>query len=324
MLLRLLTLGALAIGASPAPSDGYRIEGVVVNGTQGDVPVDGAEVILRAGEDGALLPVAKTTTDRQGHFTFDQLPVQPGLVYRAGVNRQGIHYPGPRLVPAYGTERVRVTAYDTSATSPLVAELHELDIQVETGVMTVKETLVVSNPTRTTYVGEPASGGAPVTLSLHIPAGYERVTFADEFHGRNFNVLEGLVVTDIPWTPGKRELHYTYRLPVEESKRALERSLDLPASLVRVRVRGENSDKVTCNLPRAAGSEAGAVLFESAAGRLAAGHCVSIQFSQLTTPWIAYARWTAVGVLAVLILGTAIVLRSPLGTRLARRFASGL
>ncbi len=103
-----------------------------------------------------------------------------------------------------------------------------------------QETLVVRNPSRATYVGD-ASAGFATTLALGIPESFERVTFHREFFGRRFHVVNGRLVTDVPWTPGERTLKFTYYLPMTESRYALARPLDLPCSGVRVRVRGADA-----------------------------------------------------------------------------------
>ncbi len=307
MIPQLLTLAVCALGTCLARVDAQRLEGVVVNGSQGGVPVAGAEVVLRAGEEGTVIPVAQTITDQNGRFVFDNLPIEQGLIYLAGANRHGIHYPGTRFRAAPGVlAPVRLTVFDAvGSPSPLVAVRHEIDIEVKPGVLEISETLVVSNPTLTAYVGETRGDAPPETLVLQIPGEFERVTFASEFHGRNFRLADGRLTTSLPWPPGKRELKFTYHLPAEGGRHTLERPLDLPCSLARVRVRGENADRVKCDLPRVASPDRDAVVFESSGTTLAAGHAIWVQFGNLATPWIVYARWTALAIFGGAVLATA-------------------
>ena len=123
-----------------------------------------------------LLPVATTVTDQHGHFVFDNLAVEPGLVYLPGVNRHGVHYPGPRvpLDEVHDSPRALDGLSTAVATpSPLVVARHEIDIQVKTGVVEITETVLVINPTLTTYVGQATSDSPPRTLSLWIPDRFE-------------------------------------------------------------------------------------------------------------------------------------------------------
>lgn len=290
--------------------NGQRIEGTVVNGSRGRVPMPGVEVILRAGEAGALAPVAKTISDGNGNFVFESVPAQTDFVYVPGANHQSIHYPGtPISKDAY--TRFVVEVFDTvTSPSPLVADRHELDIRVKSGVLEIEETILVNNPTMTTYVGAAEDDGGITTLSLFIPDGTERVTFASEFHGRRFQVGDKRLVTAIPWTPGKRELKFSYSLPVESGRKRLERKLDLPCSTVTVRVHGDIDGDIDCNLAALSDGPADTHTFTSSGSLLPAGFAITVQLGELPVPWIVKARWAALAVLAVLIVGTTVVLRS--------------
>jgi hypothetical protein len=304
MICSLITTALFAISPTIVADDGQRLEGIVVNGTHDEVLVTGAEVVLRAGSDAALEPVAKTVTDRDGRFVFDNLPVEPGLIYLPGANHDGIHYPGGRFRSPLATPAtpVKLTVFDAlAAPNPLVAERHEIDVQVKTAVLTITETLVVHNPSLTTYVGAAGGDSPHETLALAVAPGFERVTFASEFHGRRFKVVDQRLVTDIPWTPGKRQLEFTYNLPLQA---VFERRLDLPSSLVRVCVRGEHTESVRCNLPRATATAADALVFESANAELGAGHKITLELNSVSAPWIVNARYGALAVLGGLIVVT--------------------
>src|SRR5688572_9993469 len=109
-------------------NESRQIAGVVVNGSLDQTPSARAEVVLRAGQNGEFIAVAKTVTDAHGQFLFDDLPADPEIVYIPGANRQGIHYPGPRmrLQPGAKAPPVKLTTYDAvTSPSPLVAERHE-------------------------------------------------------------------------------------------------------------------------------------------------------------------------------------------------------
>lgn len=297
MLLSLVLLTAVA-GA-----DAMSIEGVVENGTAGGTPVAGTEVVLRGGKDGGLIPIAQAVTDDRGHFLFANLSAEPGMVYLPGANRQGVHYPGPRLRPEAGASaRVKITVYDAvAAPSPLVAERCDIEVRADGGVLEVTESLLVSNPTLTTFVG----GTSPATtLKLRIPDGYDVVTFAGEFFGRRFAVADKGLTTDMPWLPGKFDLRYTYHLPVPDGQTTFERALDLPCSRVRIRVQSASADRVTCSLARAADAGDGSIVFESPPGTMAAGEQVRLTLGGLPTPWIRFGRWVALAVLVCLVLVT--------------------
>ena len=150
------TVTMCGVLAAPSTEQG-TISGVVVNGSaQGEV-VPGATVVLRAQNQGVLLPVMETTADEAGRFKFENLPVNGQLIFLPGANHQGIHYPGKRLRLNFaqpGAED-KITVYETVAEPcPLIAKRHEIDLRPEGGALRVTEMIVISNPTLRSYVGK--------------------------------------------------------------------------------------------------------------------------------------------------------------------------
>jgi hypothetical protein len=171
-------------------------------------------------------------------------------------------------------------------------------------VLVVTETILVANNSRQSYVGKETEAGVPpVTLRLSIPSQFEKVTFAKEFFGRQFQLNNERLETRIPWTPGERELKFTYRLPLEHRHWLLRRPLDLPTEQIRLWVLGESVD-VTCNLTASPTHQEDALLFESKGSLLPAGHTIEVQFGSLALSWIADARWWALGGLISLVSAT--------------------
>lgn len=291
-------------GLLPEPAG--IVQGIVVDSTNEDEPLAGVKVILRAGAGGELIPVAETETDRYGRFVFDHVPADPAIVYLPGANRETVHYPGPRvrLNAKNRIAHVKIATFDAVATpNPLVAKRHDFDVTVEGEVLKVTESLLLSNPTRTTYVGQPTGMGQPVTFWLSIPKDFDRVTFHREYFGRRFLVIDHRPVTDIPWLPGERELRFTYHVPLAESEGRFHRPLDVPTSDVRVRVRGADAGQVSCNLPRAQAAD-GELLFASAGEGLPIPFTLAIEFGALPFPWMQYARWGALVVIIALVAAT--------------------
>jgi hypothetical protein len=299
----------IAVGCSlSAPADGgATVEGLVVNGSRGMATVPGAVVVLRAEHQGAMTPVAQTTADAGGRYRFEQLSFPDGVVCLPGANHQGIHYPGRRVTIGSRTAATdqNVVVYETVADpSPLVTVRHEIEVRPETGVLEVTETIQVANRSLQSYVGrEIVAGEPPATLRLSIPPQFEKVTFFKEFFGRQFQLNRERLETQIPWTPGERELKFTYRLPIEHQHWVFRRPLDLPTEQVRIRVFGQSSD-VTCNLAASPTHQEDAIIFESQGTLIPAGHTIEVQFGSLPVAWTAAARWWALGGLAGLICAT--------------------
>lgn len=298
-----IALGMAFVGQ--LDSDIGTISGIVVNGSQGGVPCGDTEVVLRCRIDGQFVPVAQTVTDRDGRFRFQDLPVGADCLYLPGASRDDVHYPGPRvqLTAARSDITVKLQVHDSVAEpNPLVIERHEITIQPEPGVLKVTESILVHNPTLLTYVGQANGDDAtPVTLRLAIPPDFDRTTFHKEFYGRRFSLEAGKLVTTVPWTPGDRELQFTYTLRNEKGSRLWERPLDLPCNHVRVRVDHDNPEEVTCNLTPSSEKNSSRMIFESRETTLPAGYVVRVQLGHLPKPWMAYARWAALAILIGLV-----------------------
>ena len=306
-LLNIVLASCLALPGQVPQSNG-SIEGVVLNATGGNTPAGGAEVMLRLRVEGQFLPVAQTTADENGKFRFKELYVGRDWIYLPGANRHEIHYPGKRveLTPASPNARIELEVCDSVATpNPLVIRKHEIEIRPESGAVRVTETILVDNPSKTCYVGKAVGEGAePVTLRLSIPSDFERTTFHKEFFGRRFRLVDGKLVTSIPWTPGEREVKFTYWLANSEKTFQWQRPVDLPCDDVRIVVRAKDPDEVACSLDRdsvepdeAANARMMAVTFLSDGDKLPAGHVLQVELGRLPLSMMAYGRWAALAIL---------------------------
>lgn len=302
-----LLLLAGSAWAGQLPTVEGAISGQVVNRSfEKPVPC-AATVVLCVRTAGQLVPCRETTADAQGRFCFDHLPVGDRYMYVAGANREGVHYPGPRVILSTTEPRtvVELGVHDAVAQpNPLVIRHYDILICPEPGAVRVTESLLIDNPTSTCYVGEAAAAGAePVTLKLSIPADFERATFREEFYGRRFYVTDAKVATSIPWPPGQRELRFTYVLPNAQSHRVWERSLDLPCDKVCLRVHTARPDEVACELPAGPTEAKAEVAFQSQGRTLPSGHVLRVTLGRLPVPWMVYARWLAAGSLGILVAG---------------------
>jgi hypothetical protein len=299
----LATLVALSGPSNPVAVPG-SIRGVVVNASRDMRPVPGAEIVLRVRLDGEFVVAAEGVADELGRFVFDDIPADSGYIYLPGANCEGIHYPGPRVQLSSQMPHARLTlkVHDTvSDPSPLVIRRCDIAIQPETDALRVTETLLIENPGAETYVGIPArEGGRAATLRLSIPSDFRRTTFQNEFYGSQFTLIDGKLVTDIPWTPGQRELVFTYVLPNNDRQRVWERPLDLPCDRLHIDVHTDTPGEVSCNLSPAAGENNSTVGFESKGETLPAGHVVRIQLGRLPVSLAAYGRWIALALLGAL------------------------
>jgi hypothetical protein len=275
-------------------------------------PVAGAEVGLRVRLEGRFVLIAETTADAYGRFTFRQLPVGEDFEYLPGANRDGVHYPGPRvhLTRGHPAADVLLTVCDAvRSPSPLVARRHEILICPEPGLVKVSETILIDNPGSSSYVGQADDGQSqPITLRLSIPPDFQRTTFDQEFFGRHFSLADGKLVTSIPWTPGSRELKFTYVLANPKSRFHWDRPLDLPCSDLTLIIRTARPDEVSCNLDAKPLRHRDEVIFALGGRNLPAGQVIRVDLGRLPTPLMAYGPWLALAVLIGLVGSTGLIL----------------
>ncbi len=310
MISQLAITALLALLGQGNPGAG-SISGVVVNASQQDAPVGAAEVVLRVMIDGQFVIAAEGVADEQGHFLFDNIPADADYIYLPGANHDGIHYPASRvrLSPDGPHARIKLAIHETIADpSPLLLRHHHITIYPEADSIRVTEQLLIENPSLTTYIGHPQrEGGRATTLRLSIPSNFRRTTFDQEFYGRQFTLFEGHLVTDIPWTPGKRELTFTYVLPNGDRHRVWERPLDLPCDHLKIEVHTETPDEVSCNLALASSQTEGLVTFESTGDMLPAAQVVRLQLESTPFSLATHGRWLALAVLVGLIASTSLI-----------------
>ncbi len=305
----------LCIAASgQAPEQYGSIGGAVRNASRGDTPVAHADVMLRIQAEGQWAPFRETKSDADGRFFFPHLPLGMTYRYLPGANRDGVHYPGPamRLTTRNPHAIVALTVRDAVAEPcPLIVRRQRVSVHPEPGLLRVAESMLIENPSSTSYVGQPARpGGEPITLQLGIPADFAAVTFAEEFFGRRFAIVAGKLATGIPWTPGQRELKFSYVLRSDQRLRAWERRLDLPCEDFAVEVHAENPAEISCTLPKSAAKAGRVVAFWSAGQTLPAGQRIRVQFGRLPLPWSDYARWLSpVALLAMVSLAGYLMVR---------------
>jgi hypothetical protein len=291
--------------------DSGTIVGTVFNGSNEHAPVAGTGVILQVQQDGSFLPLAETTTDERGRFAFDGLPLSGDALYLVGATRDEVFHPGERvrLGPRHSAAEVNVIVFDAlTDPSPLVARRHDIVIHMQSNFLNVIETILVSNPSSYCYVG--GSGGTrPVTLRLQIPSNFEKVTFDKEFYGRRFSLVDGVLMTTVPWPPGERELKFTYVLPIESRYFVWDRPLELPCPDVRMSVVGSDSKSISSNLPSTQTADGGSLIFEHQGDSLPAGHTIRLTFGRLPVRFSTYGRWMALGALVTVVAVVGVAMR---------------
>jgi hypothetical protein len=308
-----LLLSPVVMGDAAARADTGVIRGLVVNGSLDQRPIQGAQVVLRARIQGAFTVVEATTTDSGGRFQFAELPVDGEIQYSPGAIQGEVLYPGPRLSLSTqnASAEVRIVAYEASTEpSPLVVQQHDITVRITADATEVTESMVIENRSKFCYVGQATDKpDRVVTLQLSIPPEFEKVTFEKEFFGRRFSLIDGKLLTGIPWPPGERRLEFTYAMPIDRKFPVWRRVVDLPCSKVNLTVHTKEPDNVRCNLKSERSVSDAMATFATTGGTLPAGHEIRLQVGRVPVPWRVYGRWVASGLLVTLIGGTSAVLR---------------
>jgi hypothetical protein len=206
----LVTLFPLAAGSLSA-----AIDGTVINRTTAQ-PQSGVSITLvKPGQQG-MKTIGTTQSDASGHFLFqnDEPGGGPQLLQ---ASYKGVNY-NKLMTPNIPTSNVELDVYEVTK-SPAVAHIAQRMMLIEPsmGQMSIGETVIVQNDTKTTYNNPdlgglrfflpPAANGqvrisAQGSQGMPIPRPAEKTEESDVFK------------VDFPIKPGETEFQVNYVLPV--------------------------------------------------------------------------------------------------------------
>jgi hypothetical protein len=191
------------------------IDGTVVNGSTGK-PQAGVEVtLLKPGAQG-MQQLGTTQSDAAGHFHFehDQPGGGPQLLQ---ANFKDVHY-NTLLTPNMPTTGVNLPIYNVTKSAEGTSEAqHLLVLQPSQSEIAVDETLIIDNPSKTTYSNNtegsmrfflppPANGQVRVSAigpeGMPLPQAPEKTAKANIYQ------------VNFPIKPGQTQFQLTYVLPV--------------------------------------------------------------------------------------------------------------
>ena len=196
-------------GAAPAALAG-TVDGTVKNGTTGKLSA-GTDVILIQLQ-GGMQPVAKTKTDAQGHYHFDnpQLGTAPMLVR---VVYRGVNYHEP-ITPGKTTADVEVFEPTTQPSAFSVAN-HALILQTNGNELMVGEEYMISNKTQPPVAFYREDG----SFNFNLPEGAE-FSQASAWGAANMPVVQGTIdkgkdkmAIAFPFRPGESGVRLAYKMP---------------------------------------------------------------------------------------------------------------
>ena len=186
------------------------VDGTVKNGTTGKLSV-GTDVILIQLQ-GGMQPVAKTKTDAQGHYHFDnpQLGAGPMLLR---VVYGGVNYHEP-LTPGKTTADVEVFEPTTKSDAFSVAN-HALILQTNGNELMVGEEYMITNKTQPPVAFYREDG----SFNFNLPDGAE-FSQASAWGAANMPVVQGTIdkgkdkmAIAFPFRPGESGVRLAYKMP---------------------------------------------------------------------------------------------------------------
>jgi hypothetical protein len=198
------------VAAAPAPAHAGTVDGTVKNGTTGKLSV-GTDVILIQLQ-GGMQPVAKTKTDAQGHYHFDnpQLGSGPMLLR---VVYGGVNYHEP-LAPGKTTADVEVFEPTTKPDAFSVAN-HAVILQTNGNELMVGEEYMITNKTQPPVAFYREDG----SFNFNLPEGAE-FSQASAWGAANMPVVQGTIdkgkdkmAIAFPFRPGESGVRLAYKMP---------------------------------------------------------------------------------------------------------------
>ena len=215
------------------PGDGV-ITGTVVFGADAVEQVDDAVVLLDAYL--GFEPVARftTTLDVDNTFVFENLAVDPELVYLASVSSEGINYSSAMLslTPERSATSATITIYGaTDSPEDIRINRAHWIIDAQPGALVLAQIYLVGNQGNRTYVGRMVDGvDVPVTVGFDIPAEAQEITFQNGALGNRFRRVGNIIYDTMPVTPGDstQQIIVQYAIPLAGTSFDLRQELLYP------------------------------------------------------------------------------------------------
>lgn len=237
----LLSLGLLVGSLWPQLDSSGQISGQLVNATPGGSTVAGRTVTLATLTESGWQTAHTETTDANGRFTFGSLPRVPGATYLPIAAHDGAwYYPAQPITLSDATEATtEITVYDGTGTDEALRydRAAILIAGIQPDALMVMEMSGLTNTEPRTVVGrEQAAGGRAVSARFPLPVG--AVAFQPQ---------RGMIETQIvpisdgvglawPVFPGRQELAYSYQLPFNGDRVAIDKVLAYPVGTLSVYV----------------------------------------------------------------------------------------
>jgi mono/diheme cytochrome c family protein len=193
------------------------VRGQVFNGTAGAGIPEDTSVTLHGFDEQSEVILDSSDVDETGAFSFGELELQPGWVFVATIEHQGVLY-GSEIVDYAGEAEVflPLTFFETSDDLEAVSvdRLHIILNLISEGVLEVTQVWIISNPTDYTISSPDGSG----IVEIALPQGATSLQFESDEFGDRFVSTENGFVDTLPMQPGlgTHELVFSFLIAFED------------------------------------------------------------------------------------------------------------
>jgi len=193
----------------------------------------------------------KTTIDKNGYFSFKNIPLDTNTYYQPTVSYKGVRYTGKASVITSEKQTVKsnVKIYEpTKNDSLLFVSIHHFFIIPAKGFLSIEEILLIENPGNRTYIGSiPTKSDPNKMLKKFITINYKLPKNATDI-----NLGSGLMLCcaaseaggfydTMVIQPGKKQIVFSYRIKTPQKQISFTKQVTLPTQEFDVLLYGSNA-----------------------------------------------------------------------------------
>jgi hypothetical protein len=209
--------GPVATSMPAVPNDGSGVISVrAVQGTKGGPNIAGGDVTVELYGRGGKLRTIEAKLDANGRAIITNLSLGATFQPKVIVKHAGGSYAkiGERMDAGHPVQNITVKVFETSDKNPQwnIAMWHLVMKPGEKGVTRVAESLWITNPADSAYLGAPDSDGRRTSIALSLAKGAKDVTTSGALDDSSVSVVDGRLLSNAPIIPGMSPLDITYTL----------------------------------------------------------------------------------------------------------------
>jgi len=187
----------------------------------------------------------KTKTNKNGYFSFKNVPPDPNAYYQPTVLYKAVSYTGKAAVITTEKQTVKsnVKIYEpTKNDSLLSVSMHHFLISPAEGFISIKEVLLIENPGDRTYVGSiPTKSGKFITINYKLPKNSTNISLGSGLMSCCVEPDAGGFYDTMEIQPGKKQIAFSYRIKALKKQISFTKQVTLPTKEFDVLLYGSNA-----------------------------------------------------------------------------------